>query len=422
MTESLLMHYTSLSKFQEIYYKDILTDNNLASEEVNFSKLTLTDEGEIKNFWGYIFLKDGVKYLLKSYDKDNNSIDLKELLPIKPKNTIKVSYKSEVYHLIQNYSSVKFRKEGRISFKECVRRLNVFETTNKEQRTLLILSLLTQYFDRVNVRYATEAGSGKDSVIDTLGLLLGKAHTVVGPTTPKLESLATTNKLIAINEVADLPQPKWAEIEQFLLDCGAFKPEITKRSRKFDNVGEFINITDVSLALFYNDIDHYPFSTRYIDEVTKMAVLDRFPAFRFWGVLTEDFNKINTTDVSLLVSNNIDWYKELIYSLEYWSDRKNEFYKEKGFDIDVDKPYAPRWKRNISTIFKFVAMFADTKEEFEYLKQKYYDAITEYRYMLDYKELCNEKWLLQNHKVFKDRVITLKQENQKQLNVLEMGD
>ena len=422
MNENLLLHYKALSKFQELYYKDILTDNNLAGDEVNFKKLTLPDGGEIDNFWGYVFVKDGKKYLLKSHDANNDVIDLRGTLPIKPKSFLKVSHRSDVYYLIDKYSSVKYRKEQKLSFKECVSRLNSFSTTNKEQRKLLILTILAQYFGRSNFRISTNPGSGKDSIVDTLGMLFGKAHTVTSPTTPKLEGLANMSKLIVINEAADMNMPKWVELEQFLLDCGAFKPVVTKRSRKFENVDEFIDITQLSLALFYNDIDCYPHDTKYIDHISKEAVLDRFPAFRFYGVLNENFNEINTINVEELVSNNMDYYKDLIASLEYWVDKVDNYFLLMNYDVNIDKNVSPRWKINLSNLLKFVALYAEDKEEFESIKKEFYDSIDEYKYMIEYKNLCsNGTWLFKHHKLFKDRVFSLKQEDTQQVLNFENG-
>ena len=397
----ILLHYNAIAKFNELFYKDVLLHSDIVEAEKNFSKLTEPQGGIIENFWGYIYQKDGVRYLLKSTDFEA----VKDAVAIKPKSTQKVSYKSDVYHLITRVASINFRKENKITFKECVDRFNGFSKTEPRQGLLLTLLVISSYFGRVNARVSTPAGNGKDSSIEILNGLFGKASSIVNPTIAKLESLANTNKLIALNEVNDLAPADFRVVEQFLLESGAFKNEITKRSRAFEGVGEVINIENLSLLLFYNDVDCYPLDREYFDVVSKSAVKDRFPAFRFYGVIDEDFSKINTVNVHEFVKANMDWYKDILYSLEYHVLNVDDAWRVKGFNIKPNKTYSsPRWVANLTALNKFVALYADTKEEFNELKKAFEDAISEYNAMLVYMRMSVEadKWLERKGKTFKE--------------------
>ena len=417
MSKGLLMHYNSLNKFNEIYYKGVLTDVHLDPNEYCFKKLTLPDGDVIENVWGFIFKKDNDKYILKSTDNDGNTLNLKDLLPIKPSRFQKVSFNQDVYYLIEGYKKVKYKSEPKLSFKECISRLNPFEHTNVESKTLFTIAVVAQYFDRANIRFSTPPGFGKDSANDVLGTLIGKSDAIVSPTAPKLEKLATTNELIAVNEIVDLTPAKWKDIEQFLLDCGAFKTEVTKRSRETDGVGEVIDISTLSIALFYNDIDCYPIDSKYMDEISKEAILDRFLPLRFEGVITEDFNKINQVNIDELINNNMDFYKDIIYSLEYWSSTSNKTFVEKGFDISPVNISKPRWVRSLTTINKYIAMFAQTKSEFDYYKKAMEECVEEYNSMVQYKNVCIEKhgnYILKNKKLFKERLLSLNEDGKEE--------
>lgn len=421
MKEALLLHYDSLTEFNEKFYEGVITESHVEPQEVSFNKLILPDNDYLENFWGFKVLKDNVKYLIKSHHKDGSPLNLNEELPLKPLKTMKVSYRSEVYHLILDYAKVKLGSEGHISLRECVDRLNSLQHSNPLQRELFIVTILSQYFGRANYRYSTPPGSGKDSIIDTLNFLFGKARTAVNPNTPKLESLSIANKLIALNEVVDLSKSSWKEIEQYLLDVGAFKPEITKRTRKFENVGEFIDIRHLSIALFYNDIDCYNFDIEYFDEGAKTAVTDRFPPLRFYGIIEQDFSEISMYNLDVEIELFMYWYKELIYSLNHWASLKDEYHINNGLDINVYRSMSPRWKINLQETFKWFAMLSKDQEELDSYKERLYDAIEEYNAMVTYKiGLINNgesKFPERNSKVFKGEVFTKSTKEQKVLNL-----
>ena len=387
MDKATLMNYKAINEFKNQYFEGILSEANLVGEEVNFSKVIFPDQSVYENFWGYVFKDNANKYLIDSHGRDGNEIVLKDILPIVPTKTQKVSYKGEVYFWIKDYDTVEFAKQNKMSVKEIVENLFPFEHTHQEDKVLLSSLLLTMYYGRCNFRISTAPGAGKDSLIEVMSDLLGQATAIANPTTPKLEFLSMTNKLIAINEVVGLTNNDWQEIEQYILDVAADKPTIPKRSRGHGGVGEFINISELSLALFYNEAIDYTEDAKFVDSMSKSSVIDRLPAMRFRGRLIQNFNDINRYDVKELVKDNFDYYVNLIHSLEYWGDRINKVFSEKGYDISVTNPkYEGRWSSNLMEYFKFLAMYADSKEEFEQLKQKVYDRLEDYEYMVKYRD------------------------------------
>jgi hypothetical protein len=243
--------------------------------------------------------------------------------------------------------------------------------------------------DRANFRICSPAGFGKDSVVDTLGNLIGGCFTIENPTIAKLEYM-TYSKWLAVNEIVDIQKTEWRNIEQFLLSAGAHKTEITKHSRATSNgVKEILDISKFSLSLMYNDIDHYPETDKYVDFVTKKAVLDRFPAFRLSGVLQEDFNVVKTIDIKKFVEEHFNDYKDLIYTYTYFKENLNK--ELKRFNADkLRKDIPHRWKLNIGSLLKIVDLYCDNQEEFDYWITKINYSLTDYEIMLEYPKILSK--------------------------------
>ena len=387
MEKSILMNYKAINEFKKQYFEGILGQQNLVGEEVNFSKITFPDETVYENFWGYVFKDNNNKYLLDSHDRDGNEVVLSKILPIVPTKTQKVSYKGEVYHWIKGYDLVEFSKTNKMSFKEVIRNIFPFDITHRDDSDLFVTLMLAMYYSKCNFRVCSAPGFGKDSVVEMLENLVGMATSISSPTTPKLEFLSTSSKLLVINEIIGLTGTEWQEVEKYILDVAADLPTIPKRSRAFGNVGEFIDISELSLCLFYNEGIDYPEDAKYVDSMAKASVIDRLPALRFRGRLVEDFNKINKYDIKEVVKNNFNYYVDLIHSMEYWASQSNSHYSRVGYNIEVTNPkFAGRWSGNLMSYFKFLAMFADSKEEFEELKQRVYNRLEDYDYMLKYRD------------------------------------
>lgn len=395
------LHYQLITEFKKQFYKDLLTTEHLKSGEIRMDRLTFPDGGieEGANVWGYILKKNGNKYILPSKHKEKNSfVDLHKILPILTKKTMKVAFKGVVYNLITEYASAKFKSERVFSFKHFFDILTSLEHSNKKHLKLMWFIGLTNMFNRLNTRISTPPGFGKDSNVDIVGNLFGNASTIVSPTLAKLEFM-TTFKWLSINEAIDIGKAEWRVIEQFLLDAGAFKPEIAKHSRATSKgVSEMLDISDFSLSLFYNDIDNYPTSVKYFDDVVKDALKDRFPYFRFYGHYLEDFNNIKDVKIEKYVKENFIFYKNLIYTFTYF--KKNLSQYNNKYTTDLFDNYPARWKTNLGRILKTIDIYCDNQEEFDYWAKELNDCIKDYKSMLQYpnlmKKLVEEKTNVHN--------------------------
>jgi hypothetical protein len=242
--------------------------------------------------------------------------------------------------------------------------------------------LLAQLLGKANFAVSTEAGFGKDSGVDTLGHLIGNCATIENPSVPKLEFLAKTIKILAFNEVVTTTAMKVDEINQFLLAVAAHKPTLTKRSRRSDDVSEYIDISKLSILLLYNDIDHYKFGTPFFDEVAPAAVLDRFPRLRLTGRFTHVFENLATKDITEVVKANYDMLHNVVRSL-YWY--KQSYVSEyHGYDTTklIDMPY--RWQINTQVLFTIIDVLCDTQAEFDEYIHTFNGAVVDYTEQLQF--------------------------------------
>jgi hypothetical protein len=387
-----ILFYPALAEFKNQFYKQLITIEHLISDEIRLDKVTYSD-GEVEesvNIWGYKFKKDGVKYILQSNKPDGTFLKLKEVLPIMAVNTQKVAYMGVSYDLISKPVSAKFQALKKMSFKSMVNKFTSLKHTNPTHQKLMWFIGLSHLIDRSNSRICSPPSNGKDSVIEILGNLVGDCASVVGPTLAKLEYM-TNFKWIAINEAVDVPKGEWRPVEQFLLDVGAFKPEVTKHSRAVTGTKETLDISSLSVCLLYNDITNYNRKTPFFDEVAKDAVKDRFPPFRFYGYFIEDFNQSNHVDLKEFVKSNMQEYKDLLYTITFYKENlfsELHHYKTTIFD---DMRLPSRWYYNINSIMKIIDLYSDSFEEFEMWCRELQKCLLDYKNMLKYPKLLEEK-------------------------------
>ncbi|OYT25608.1 MAG: hypothetical protein B6V02_03280 [Thermoprotei archaeon ex4572_64] len=202
---------------------------------------------------------------------------------------------------------------------------------------------------------------GKDSIVEICGSLFGSATTIENPTVAKLEYLSYVSWL-AVNEVVDIGKAEWRNIEQFLLSAGALKEKITKRSRANGNVGEFLDIGNLSISLFFNDIDTYKDAEDFFDNVAKGAVQDRFLPLRFYGRYEENFESAATVNVENTVKRNKGIYEDIIRTFAYYKQNLSNslhYYKVKN------NPFKGRHSLAFTRILKVVDAYSNTQEEFD---------------------------------------------------------
>lgn len=382
-----ILHYDAITEFRKQFYKDLLTLQNLVGSQVKIDKLHYPDGSiqEDANFWGYVLEKDNIKYLLPSKDTDGKEIDIRNVLPLRAKTTLKVATKGQAYQWIRQSATARFRSEKRMSFRQLIQKLASLGHTNKEHQTLMWFIGMASMMDRFNCRISTPAGFGKDSVVDIVGNLIGGANTIENPSIAKLE-FETAKTWLMVNEAVGVRKADWEMIEQFLLATGAKKTEVTKRTRSGSSgVPELLDISNFSLGIAYNDIDHYIDMDRYFDFVTKEAVKDRFPPFRLYGRYKEDFGSIRSINVKTFAEQHKNEYLDIIYTYHYYKD--NVYTEMHRWSLDKLPQLSPRWEENIKVLLKYVDLYCETQEEFDYWITVIINTIEDYKEMLRYPSL-----------------------------------
>ena len=406
---SYLLFYDCINLFKDKFYKNLLTTNHLLDGETLFKSLHDAEGIEIKGLTipGFPLSKDGVKYILPSKVADGEGgyreVNLQEDLPIVVQRKSKVFSSGVGYLHIKKFQSAKFKPEKHLTFRELFDTFsNSLNHSNKEHYKILWFFAMASMISRINFRLSTPPGFGKDSVVDIMGNLIGNASTIENPTVAKLEYLSFS-KWLAVNEVVDITKAEWRNIEQYLLSAGAMKPKINKRSRSRGIVGEVLDISKLSLSLFYNDIDQYPDSDKYFDKVTKKAVKDRFVPIRLFGTYKEDFNKINTVNINTFVDNNMKKYEDIIRSFIYYKHNilsEQHYYKRKVSNLPE------RHKTSIGKVLNLIDAYCITQEEYTFWENKLYSAIEDYYNMLEYplliKQAINKKGEQETNKFLQD--------------------
>ena len=379
MSKKLILHYQAVEKFRKEYFKNLITEEHLIDSEKFFKKYLdiQGDEYELNEF-AYVFQKEGKKYILPS--------KFKKELPIGFNTTEKVSIKDQAYYRILDPFPAKFIPEKSLTMRQLVDTIAGFSHSEPMQYRLDVMSALTQVISKAFFRKSSVPSFGKDSTIAILGSLSYKALTVENPTIAKLELLSST-KLLAVNELNDISTADWKMIEQFLLAVGAFKETYTKRSRATSGVGETIDISDLSVAIMYNDIDCYDSNDKYFDTRATKQCKDRFPALRFYGGFTEDFNQIDSLDIDVFVKEHWDTYKDIIRTLYYFSNPSNVLRGLKRFKVNEHLSSSSRWSNSLNKLLRIVDLYCETQEEFDEYVFLLKRCMNEYESMVRYPSL-----------------------------------
>jgi hypothetical protein len=391
--ETLLVNYACVSAFKRAFYGKVLLREHVNGGMVNFSAGSIKfPDGETSDrpFWGYVLEKAGVKYFLETVDTETGDrIEIRKVLPVFPEGLIPFGYRDNVYELITKPKPAILKPNKRMSFKQLVDKISCLPHTNPEHIKMLWFVVLTQMMDRANFRVSTPPGTGKDSVVDIIGNLVGNAATIVRPTPAKLE-YRTTYKLLVINEIVGLPKADWELIEQFILDVAAFKPEVEKRSRAFDKSMEVLNVSDFSLGVFYNDVDTYGNDeVEYVDDTAKGAVLDRLPALRLYGTYSHDFNEIQGINIDDFVKENFDTYRSLVSTFTYYKELLFNIPLKWEMSIPTHIPgnqlkFPERWRINCEKLLRVIQLYSESEEEYRNWEKVLWGAMEDYQDMLTY--------------------------------------
>jgi hypothetical protein len=397
---SLLLHTDTLSVFSEKYFEKVLGIEHIVSNgAVHFQKVKATDGEELEiNFFGWVVEKDGVSWLIPSKLKDGTNVKVKDIFPLIPTNSDEVGFQNKAYRIVYDYQTVKFRSENRLGMKKLIDTLADTPHSNPKHRKLLIMAILSQVFNRAYFRFSSPPGFGKDSIVDTLGLLIGGCATIENPSVPKLEREASIRKLCGLNEVVGISRKQWVDIGKFMLAACAFKPSVTKRTRAFGGVGEVISLRDFSMSVFFNDNTEYvDDKVVFFDDLAEGGVRDRLPALRLYGNFTYDFNIINTVNLDKFVTDNWNDFLDIIYTITYYSEHLGSV----KYSYNLSK-FPNRWQRSLGVLLMVVSEYCKDQKEFDEWLKVLDDSMLDYKAMVEYPNMLEVVKKKVSQKVFNE--------------------
>ena len=356
-----LMHNDSISAFNNELYSDIFSQENIVSKKK-------------------VIVKDNVKYYGYYLEKGNEiffmSDNLYSFLPFKVTDTEEIDYKGDVINFIHFVKSIKIPSEKQMSFRELVDVTPAFKHTNENHFLLYKICSIASWVDRTNFRVVTDAGFGKDSVVNILSYLVDSTANIYGATFPKLE-YNLLNRLIVLNELGNLKKDDKQNMQEFLLATGAYFNTYTKRSRRTADTLEQYDISDISLIVFYNLPGYYiSKGQEYFDTMFTEAVNNRFIPFYFEGRLATKFGEL--IDPEKVLEYGRETYKKVIATLNYYKNNNVKELKYKVPDIVKFTKEEERYSRSFYTIMKYIGDYAETQDEFDYLVTELYNCYKNY--------------------------------------------
>ena len=350
-----LWHTDYLVKINQILYKDVLTADNIISQEVS-------KKYNEEPFFGYELQRDtNLKNIKEKYFVPTDFI---EKLPFVVVDKEKFSHKSEVFYFVKKIKSVKIPAEKKLEFRELVDTFASYGHSNNKYWTMSKIIVLTAYFERINIRIVTEASFGKDALSDILQLTNGSVANLYRATVAKLKK-SLNNDFIVLNELGALSAQDVTDMQSYLLQVGAYKPFYENNSRSIEGTRDSTNLVHKSHIIFHNPPYYYITKKQpYFEQMFTPAVMDRFPGLYFEGYVTEDFSQ-GINDV-VVTSEDLTTIKNVISTINFLKENpipKSEYKFEEDYFKFTGKQ-KQRSLRTFNTICKYISLYSRSKEEF----------------------------------------------------------
>ena len=338
----------TLCHFNFSVYHNVVTEDDVMGDEIAVPLTTGSDRHP-----GYV-LKSGLKrFFLRTEDV--------ELLPIRVKGTYRIIDGKNVYHVVNNFSSVSVKGEDSMSFRKLIDSFCPFIHTEPDQWVVWKIICVGAYVSRINFRLATNQGFGKNSVADSLRDLTNNVARIDKATFAKLEYVLRF-PFIVCNEVAGLSANEKKEFESFGLSAGDFSNKYTKRSRKSHGTKEIYDISKLSLGFTYNNKEFYERVKREgFDATFPEQFLDRFLPLKMTGFLdVKQFSREGERNYEKEMQENMKLYQDLVRKLVHLMEHP----PLERFHVDYDFGNRGRYERSFQSICLFISLYAKDKDEF----------------------------------------------------------
>ena len=385
MRKQQYLYYQALRRFRDVFYKDHLTEEHLVEGKRHLSSLTNKEgvKDSNVNLWCWELYKQKINYLIDLGD------DLPQnVLPIEVVDTMEVANGGTAYQFIKDFKQVRLNAEKKLTFRELVDILSMHEHSNPNHKKLLTFLALCNYFNRSFFRVCSPPSAGKDSAVATLRDLVGKCYTLNNPSAAKL-ALRTSAKWLVISEVANIEKKDWRIISQFLLEAADNRTTIEKPTRAFGGVGETLDVSKLSIGVFFNDLQAYEDGDGYFDKIVSTAVRDRFCPLRVYGEHTENWNEIYKIDYKDAVDENHDFYKDIIYTINFYEENFESELSRYSHDLlyTLHPQLSDRHTTSLTHLLNTIDLYCESQDEFNAWIVIVAEAIQDYYDMLNYDDL-----------------------------------
>ena len=255
-------HYDILSAFKEDYYRDLITKDHLGDE-------TVIKVGEAQKF---VF---PVKYRGKLFALPSEIIESNKL-PIKVTRSKKVGYRSNVYHVVNKYSSARIKEEKAHDWRELIDILGDFDHSKKDLDWLIYkIATMTAYIRKLFLRAVSEAGFGKNSFPSILKTLMADIG-ITNPRSTAAFEFKLIMKMVVLDELTNLEKAQRDLMQEALLRVADWTPTYEKGTRGSSKIGtkDEYDISKLSIMILYNIYDYYfqcNQQDKYIGTTTESA-------------------------------------------------------------------------------------------------------------------------------------------------------
>ena len=384
-----IFNYSVVNQFNNEFYRNIITDDDL--KELKFFKFKIEDDDyyEVK---GWLVKKDRKKYLIKD---DFNGLKLEDILPIKIKDYKEYSYRNDVYHIPTNEGIIKFKIPAKktMSIREWFDFFAPFKHTNQEDfiiyKGLVLGSLLLRY----NYRVATQPAFGKNSLLDILKELLPFDVTVYTPdSAPKLRA-TLEKRLLVIDEIVDIDKDKMKLLEPVIRSAGDMRTFVENSALAVSGFTKSTyDISNLSISFIYNEYKDYKNSDKkrdksdkYFDNAFTKATQQRFIPFKLDGEL--DVSQFKVHDAKNVYEGNKNKIKEWTMMTKWlieggFFEELNTKINYELFEFPIDSKTG-RLKNHFDTIMLFFKAIANNQKEYKEFGSNLYSKYLNYMNMMD---------------------------------------
>lgn len=376
----LLNNYEVLSAYNNDYTNGMISVNHLGME----IPLKIADE----QVFVFPVKLNNMLYAIPSEIIENGK------LPIKIKKTNKVAYRSNVYHYVTGFNSVRIKEKEELNFRELIDTLCDFKhTTKRTDYTLYKIIAMVLYLRKGFARVVTEAGFGKTSVGNVLKTLMNDVNIINPRTVPAFE-LRLLSRLICLDELTNLEKGQRDLMQEVLLKIADHSVNYEKSSMGSSKLGTFnsYNISHLSLLLIFNPLNYYKEIKKadgYFDNIFQKALLDRFIPFYFEGVLDgSQFSHIR--DPKMIAAAMQDDIKKIIRSIKYYQINFEKNVKDYKLNFEMPKlSKTGRMEKTFMLLCQGINLYSRTEQEYNFFVKKLLEAHYKYNDMIETEKKLN---------------------------------